>query len=262
MSITGRYIVGFGAAGISAATHILNEYPNQPLSVIYSQSANAPSNDVSKIVRTGYHSLGRMKEAIEAQREWKHSRYYKKCGRLVAYATSDDTLESITSNRAFLNLESQQVDINPETWGVNQSGADLKFVFNADDGIVDWSPCIEEWTTQVLERCHSSGGTVYEQALHHICFEQNQVTQMVLEDGTALDTTTADIILAVGPWTKELLERSSIVLPTQSRLPIPTGIFAFRIELTPEQHAYYLQSSIYSEIGCGKILFTIPFTGG
>jgi glycine/D-amino acid oxidase-like deaminating enzyme len=79
-----------------------------------------------------------------------------------------------------------------------------------------------------------------------------RVARIHLDDGRLVETEHADIVLAVGPWTVEVLESSGIGLPPEHRLPVPTGLFAFQLELNSDQAAFFRDKPVFSHAGRGS----------
>ncbi|KAB5517295.1 hypothetical protein GE09DRAFT_568418 [Coniochaeta sp. 2T2.1] len=219
------------------ALHISKMCPCRPQSLISLHSPMEPSNDHSKIVRIDYENVERMREAQTAQSCWMEgsfARYYYREGRLVAYwKDSIDTLKSIVGNRSQLGLEARRVggkELLEGCFGPTTANAlrTSTFVHNPDDAIIDWRPCIQEHESKAEVACIQSGGSIYQAKVETLEHDTKRVTALILVDGRRIDTKDTDIVLAIGPWTVEVLKRSKIDLPPEGRVPTATGLFAFR----------------------------------
>jgi hypothetical protein len=76
-----------------------------------------------------------------------------------------------------------------------------------------------------------------------------QVTTVIHTSGAPIDARDMDIILAVGPWTIEVLGSSGIEFPPKDRIPTPTGLFAFQLRLDDDQVQYFKKKPVFSHIG-------------
>ena len=250
-------VIGSGVAGISACLNIAILCPNRRISLISHHSPVEPSDDHSKIVRVDYANAERMEEALTAQASWKKgsfSPYYLPNGRIVAYKENSDTLRSIDQNRQQLGFDVRErggKELLERHFGFSDAPDGLVFVYNPDDALVDWQPCIREHESKAKEACSRRGGAVYESKVNFLKHDRKRVTAVVLSDGDPINTTDMDVILAVGPWTMEVLKRSDIPPPPSHRIPIPTGIFAFELQLDDSQTEYFMGKPVLSHIGKG-----------
>lgn len=254
-------IVGDGVFGLSTADHVRKRCPAAPLSIISHPSPQAPSNDDAKIVRIDYPYKERMKEAIESQRLWKtelsFSPYYHSIGRLVAYDKDDSTPSSINETRAQLGMEARQRlegRILTEKLGSKDVPPSLTIIFNSDDAIVDWKGCMNDVKRRVTEACSQSGGKLLEGKVKILEHDGNRIKAIILADGKRIETETAQVVLAVGPWFAEILTNSGIDLPPSNRLPVATGLFAYNVQLNDKQVEIFRGKPIFSHIGKAEFL--------
>ena len=83
----------------------------------------------------------------------------------------------------------------------------------------------------------------------------------MLEDGQSIEAESAEIIVAAGAWTSELLYRSNIEQPPISRRPIATGLFAFRLQLDQEQKEFFKGKPPFSDVGHGTLKLKLSRSG-
>ncbi|KAK4119491.1 hypothetical protein N657DRAFT_637284 [Parathielavia appendiculata] len=248
-------VIGSGVAGVSACLRIFEECPGTQISLVSHQSRMAPSNDQSKIVRADYANLERMMEAQRAQKAWKKGSFASHCierGRIVAYAEHDKTLQSIDKNREDLGLRPRPRGNKAffETFfGPSHAPDDFIYVHNSDDAVVDWMPCMVKHEQKARDICHQTQGRVYETEVMSLQHDGNRVTAAIFANGDRIDTSGCDIVLAVGSWTMEVLQKSEIELPPQHRVPVPTGLFAFELELNDEQVEFFKDKPVFSHVG-------------
>jgi len=220
----------------------------------------APSDDQSKIVRVDYANEERMREAQEAQKGWMEGSFashYLPRGRVVAYENDSETLKSIDQNRKRLGLPARRrgnKDFFELFFGRSDAPDTLTYVHNPDDGLVDWQPCMLEHQEKAKLACRGTGGQALDSKVESLEHDGKLVTTAVLANGDRIETKDADVVLAVGPWAMELLERSGIQLPPKDRTPVPTGLFAFQLQLNSAQAAYFRDKPMFSHTGRAEFL--------
>ncbi|KAI0130518.1 FAD dependent oxidoreductase [Xylariales sp. AK1849] len=253
-------VIGCGMAGISACLHISKECPQRQLSIISYPCSLALSDDLSKIVRIDYDGKERMQEAQTAREGWKRGsffQHYHTHGRIVAYENDSETLKQIDCNREQLGLEKRQrgdKSLLEKFFGPSNAPKTLVFVHNPDDAVVDWGPCITEHERIAKEKCHRSGGSVYDIRMQSLEYDGEQITTVVLANGVHIDTRDLDVVLALGAWTKEVMVQAKVELPPENRIPVPTGLFAFQVKLTDAQIEYFKGKPVLSHIGRAEFL--------
>jgi glycine/D-amino acid oxidase-like deaminating enzyme len=253
-------VIGTGVFGISTAEHMTERWPTRQLFVVSRPSPLAPSDDNTKIIRTDYPSPERTKESIAAQEMWistsSFSPFYRTIGRLVAYEDDDSaTIENINKTRNFLGRAKREIlggEILNKTFGPSDTPTTMSYILNADDAIVDWKACLESARSRVKRACGASGGRFFETELLSLEHDEGRITAVLLRGGERLDTTTATVILAVGPWCTEVLDKSSIELPPSGRVPVATAVFAYYLRLKEDQTLFFKDKPIFSHIGRGN----------
>jgi glycine/D-amino acid oxidase-like deaminating enzyme len=259
-----RYIViGSGVFGLSTVLHILPERNAKPdrrtdVTLISCPQPEAPTEDISKIIRVDYTSECRMKEAIRAQVCWKTDEifeaFYQPVGRIVGYSEQRlQTLNTINETRSRLGLEKrkrQEKDVLEKYYGSIDVPEGLTYTYNEDDGLVEWAGCIQKVREVVRERC-----TMRDIQIQQLIHKEGQVVAVTFhnDDGinVEIDTKDKDVILAAGPWIGEILDRSGIEQPPKSKAPVAVGIFAFVLHLQEDQARRFRGAPIYSQIGQG-----------
>jgi glycine/D-amino acid oxidase-like deaminating enzyme len=255
-------IIGSGVSGTSTTLHLLDavEENSTVLTIISRHQSLEPSDDISKIVRIDYATVSRMKEAICAQQHWQNNNrfkpFYQPVGRVVAYDESNlPTLDGIDSTRSQLGLQNRPRSdkaVLEKFYGKIETRTNLTFVWNEDDGLVDWRSCMQALTTEIEEHCEKNKGSslreVFAQKLVH---EENQISAICLDGGEEIDAIDAQVIVAAGPWIAELLERSGIEQPPISRTPVATGVFTFTLQLNEVQAKFFMGKPAFSHIGYG-----------
>ncbi len=205
-----------------------------------------------------------MREAQLAQNGWVQGSfvsYYTSCGRVVAYDEDSQTLKGIDQSRERLGLQARRrgnKDFFDLFFGPSSAPSTLTFVHNPDDAIVDWQPCMKKHQQKAEDACLQTGGLVYKMELDALQHDGKRVTDAVLANGDSIDTRDQDIVLAVGSWTIQVLTRSGIQLPPQHRIPVPTGLFAFSLELNDEQVNFFRNTPIFSHVGRGLQPLQMP----
>lgn len=258
------YIIGHGVFGLSTLNHVLKRFPKRRLSVISQTSDLAASDDIAKIVRVDYSNSRRMVEAAEAQKKWKgeaqFSSYYREVGRIISYETSD-RLEAVNQARTELGFPVRQEHSSLMQNIFDSTTAPQHTVFNEDDAMVNWKPCIDQEREKAMEACKRSGGCYYNTGVKRLHQQAGRITRLELGNGEFIDVTTAEVVLAVGPWFAQLLQESSISLPPTWRTPVATGIFVFPLEMTQEQIENFQGKPIVTHQK-GTAEFLPPTTGG
>ncbi|KAJ4307330.1 hypothetical protein N0V88_000713 [Collariella sp. IMI 366227] len=197
-----------------------------------------------------------MKEAQRAQYAWKtkgsFASHYIQRGRIVVYTKHDQTLQIIDENRNALGLEPRPRGDRAffeSFFGPSDAPDDLTFVHNSDDAVVDWKPCMVQHEQQAKDICRQTQGMVYETEVVSLLHDKKRVTAAILANGERIDTSGCDIVLAVGSWTMEVLKKSDIELPPQHRIPVPTGLFAFELQLDDAQVEFFKDKPALSHVG-------------
>ena len=263
MSTQHYLIIGFGVFGISAALHLLDdESENQVrLSIVSHPQPQAPSEDISKIIRIDYASEKRMKEAIHVQECWKSNEsfqpFYLPVGRVVAYDSRQlQTLDGIDSARSSLGLSKRQRldgSILAKVYDETNASNDFSYVYNEDDALVEWGGCIQSMRRTITERCLERGNTtVLENRVQELVHHNGHITAVLLADGGRIETADSKIILTTGPWITGMLERSGIEQPPRARAPVATGVFTFLLQLKTEQMEFFKGKPAFSQIGYGR----------
>ncbi|KAI0388558.1 FAD dependent oxidoreductase [Xylariaceae sp. FL0594] len=273
-------IIGTGVFGLSAANHIHQKLPHAKLSIISRPSHLAPSDDISKVVRVDYTDLDRIKEARESLDQWwkDFPKVIRSTGRIVVSSKEDRNLFHDTNNsRQRLGMEPRILSdsgIMKKVFGASDAPDSLDYVYNWDDAIVDWEDCIAQLRKRARDFCVDSGGVFYESTVDSLDHHNGQVTTIVLEDGQRIETAKAEIVLAVGPWFTDVLDKSSIPYPPPGRIPIATGIFSFVVQMNDKQIDYFKDKPMISHNGIidflppagggktGKLTWIEPFTNG
>lgn len=249
-------IVGTGVFGLSTADHVHQRSPTAQLSIISRPSSLAPSDDISKIVRVDYNNPERMTEAVEIQKQWGNSDFsgfQRENGRIVIYEEDElATLQKINDTRETLGLERRQLrdsTLMRDEFGTTMAPESLTYVLASDDSIVDWEACMSDARERAKKACTGSGGTFYESGVATIVNDGVSITSLLLENGEMIETGTAQIVLAVGPWLAQILDYSGITLPPNGRTPTATGLFSYTVELNDNQAEYFRNKPIVSKTG-------------
>jgi glycine/D-amino acid oxidase-like deaminating enzyme len=207
-----------------------------------------------------------LKEAIYAQQQWKTTNrskpFYRPVGRIVAYDEPDlPTLDGIDSARSQLGLEIRvrsDKAILERFYGNIETSTNLTFVWNEDDGLVDWRSCMQALTTEIEEYCKKNKASSLREAFAQtLVHEANQINTICLDDGEEIDATGAEVIVAAGPWIAELLERSGIEQAPISGTPVATGVFAFTLQLNEDQTQFFMGKPAFSHVGYGLYVNTM-----
>lgn len=256
-------IIGGGVAGLADARYLLEKLGDSlELILLDHRLAQAASDDISKVVRPDYANVSRMREAIHAQKGWKDDEllkpFYWQVGRIVMYDESEvPTLVGIEQTRSQLGLEKRT---RPDKttlenyYGASQNSTNSTFVYNNDDALVDWKGCMQAVRERIQTLClNSKTSKVLETPAQELEHGGGRITAVICGDGSKIDTSDVEVIVAAGAWTAELLENSSINLPPISRAPVATGIFAIIIQLNEKQKKHFWGKPGFSHIGCGML---------
>jgi glycine/D-amino acid oxidase-like deaminating enzyme len=266
MATKSKYlIIGFGEFGAAAANHLQNTKSagELELTILDMHSEQAASLDLYKIVREDYANLHRMKHAIYVHQQWKSNPmfqpYYHSTGRVVVYhPPSISVLNQIDKNRSSLGLPPRKrltmqsiascpvSGLSPRERkamefisGIMENTNDqenLTFVYNEDDGVVQWDRCMSE----MRKSCKKRGANVRKAEVQGLVIGGDWVEAIQLKDGEEIKTDDTNIILAAGSWIMQLLARSNITLPLPARAPVATGVFAFHLRLSDAQREKFL----------------------
>jgi glycine/D-amino acid oxidase-like deaminating enzyme len=250
-------IIGLGVYGISITFYL---DPSDQLTILSYHQRHAPSDDVSKIVRIDYANLERMKEAIRAQQFWtddeRFKPFYLPVGRIVAYdETAISILNGIDKARSQLGREKRiRLDraILERYYGTTNAPDDLTFVFNHDDGMVEWNGCMHGRKEAIGIHCQENqGSNILDDPVEMLMHEGSRITTIALASGERLETGDMKVILAAGPWIAVLLENSGIQQPPNWRMPTATGLFAFTLQLSADQITFFKGKPGFSHVGHG-----------
>ncbi|KAJ5806870.1 hypothetical protein N7474_010462 [Penicillium riverlandense] len=249
-------IIGTGLFGLSTADHVRKRYPATPLSIISRPSPLAPSDDIAKIVRVDYNNVDRMTEAVELQKQWNNDHFtdgYRKIGRVTIFEHGDfATIDQINKAREKLSLPRRETSGNElmqDRFGTKTAPESLIYVFNSDDAIVDWELIISQARARARAACVDSGGSFYESEVTTLVHDNDKgrIIEVVLKNGVRIQTETAQVILATGPWLGQDLATSGISLPPSGRTPTANGLFAYAVQLNDDQAEYFRNRPIHVE---------------
>jgi L-2-hydroxyglutarate oxidase LhgO len=259
-------IVGAGVFGLSAALIISQRWPNLQISIVDKPSRNAPSQDISKIVRIDYNNEPWMIEALEARRRWisgPFAEFQRTVGRIVIHDKDDfSTLLDIDDTRTKLGLPTRQrgdEKLMQDKFPTTNAPPSLTYVSAPDDMIVDWAPCMSKAMERARQACTDSGGIFYESGVETIIKKASHITALVLENGEEINADNAQVVLAVGPWLTQVLATSDIRLPPNERKPVATGLFSYTVQLDKEQAKYFRDKPVVSHNGTGQSFSADPF---
>lgn len=244
-------IIGVGVFGLSV---LRQAEIDRPITVIACHHAGAPSDDILKIIRADYPNVDRSREADQALQQWKADPslkpHFRPRGRVVAYEREhQQTLDDINNVRKELQKPERQdkgQSIMAANFGAGSLIDEVTFVFNDDDGLVNWDECLAEQRDIALKRL-----PVFRESVDRLICARGSITSIILESEKQVDSTNATVILAAGPWILEILERSGISLPPQPRQPVATGVFSFLIALSEEQREFFENKPSFSHYGRG-----------
>jgi glycine/D-amino acid oxidase-like deaminating enzyme len=247
-------IIGLGVCGTAAALQLLRTKTCCTLTIISHHRPSEPSNDISKIVRIDYAEKERIEEASRAQHHWMNDEqfktFYQPVGRIVAYEDGDGTLAGIDAARSELQLprrERWDINILNKYYGHTRASANLHYIWNEDDGLVEWKGCMEALRSYIHQ--HKATRIVHGQAerLYH---DAGRI-RTISVDGRSIDVNDAQVILAAGPWISEMMDQSEISQPPSLRVPVATGVFACFVQLDEEQRQFFRGKPAFSHIGYG-----------
>lgn len=245
-------IIGGGVMGLSTAWHLLKD-GHHNVTVLDHPDPLAPSRDISKFCRVDYMDPKRMKIAIECKRLWEEDDFFKqffhRTGRIVAYPPDQVfTLTGIDRARSQLKLpdrKHESAELLERVFKSATVSQQLEMVQNEDDGVIDWNRVMKD----MKQECIKMGGKFQETRVLYLHWEERRTIDIVVTSDCALITFRMDVILAAGPWIMQLLDAWQIRQPPIPRAPIATGIFAFHLDMDPQQWAKYRGLPPLCEIG-------------
>lgn len=211
-------------------------------------------NDTHKIVRVGYASRRRTEVAREAQQAWKahpdFKKFYFPIGR-IEITDDGPKLEAVDANlpeprqryseqfiAEYLNTSnpsSEERRTLEFLAGLLKTANDptLHCVWNHDDAVVDWGPCIQELRKPLQSKIREI--KVDKLIVGHA----SRICGLQLEHGEIVTVADGDsVIMTPGAWGEALLKKSSIsTSPKRSRA---VGVFTFHLRLD-DTHREYLK---------------------
>lgn len=102
---------------------------------------------------------------------------------------------------------------------------------NDDDGVVDGNRVM----SKMKKACINMGGEYQETRVLHLHSDEKGMIDAVVTSGDAINATQTDVILAAGPWIMQLIEASHVRQPPNPSAPLGTNIFAFHLDMDPQQ---------------------------
>jgi len=226
------------------------------LTILSHHQPQEPSDDISKIVRIDYSRVERMQEAIRAQEHWKGDerfrQFYLPVGRIVAYDDKNlPILNDIDDARTQLGMKTRKrlgKSILEEFYGYTKAPDGLTFVYNEDDGLVEWGGCMRAMREDVEKR---KALAIKEPQGQQLVKNRRPINAVTQANNTAIEPVYSNIILAAGRCISQVLDRSGIEQPPEPRAPVATGIFAFILQLQEDQIESFRGKPSFSHIGYG-----------
>lgn len=237
--------------------------PAIQLIIISYPSHLAPSDDIAKIVRVDYNNVDRMTEAVKLQKQWKNDHstdVYRNIGRITIFEQSDSaTIDQINNAREQLSLPRRETSGNElmqEHFETTRAPEELLYVFNSDDAIVDWELIMSEARRTAEMACVESGGSFYNSGVTSLVHDNDKglITAVMLDNGERIETETAQVVLATGPWLHEDLATCGIRLPPRERTPTAIGLFAYAVQLSDQQAERFRNKPMVSHQGRAEFL--------
>lgn len=245
-------VIGGGVMGLSTAWHLLKD-GHQDVTLLDHPDPLAPSRDISKFCRVDYMDPERMKIAMKSKTLWEGDDFFRhffhRTGRIVAYPPNQVfTLTGIDRARSNLNLPARKhesAELLEKVFNSAPVSQQLEVVQNEDDGVVDWNRVMRD----MKQECINMGGKFQQVRVLQLHSDGKGMIDAVVTSRNAIDATQTDVILAAGPWIMQLHSASHARQPPTSRAPIATGVFAFYLDMDPQQWAKYHSLPPFCEIG-------------
>jgi hypothetical protein len=252
-------IIGGGVFGLSTALHILKAYPNADITIFDYILPGAPSDDGTKILRPDYPDLDRMISVISTRDEMLRdpllSPFLYKVGRILIWDEKNiPTLDAINVCRSQRGLEKRErLDrtVLNGFYGTSHLPGGPVYTHNNDDLVMVWRDGImKAIKNDILHRSQKSPElTIREVLVENLICEGGRITDIVLATGEKVDSRHMEVVLAAGPWTSDVLDRSGMEQPDHSRVPVATAIFSYLIRISKDQTGFLTQKPIISDLG-------------
>jgi glycine/D-amino acid oxidase-like deaminating enzyme len=248
-------VIGKGVAGTSSLYHC-SENLAEDFSEIHcfdDGKPNAPSRDAIKISRIDYTDIKTMKRAIESHEMWQtlpdFKGFIEKKSRLVVYG-SPENYHQIASNRKGLGLPERRVLSSQEVWDNYELWLPEHaiIVLEEDDLLINLSECIKS----LLEKCKERGVKFFNEHVDRVDYLNGSFSGVILADGHKMDYMGATVVLAAGPWSASLLQRSGKEVPP-NRMAKCVQCFVFLIEVDVRR-----TDPIVSELSIGEYRLLLP----
>jgi glycine/D-amino acid oxidase-like deaminating enzyme len=245
------FIIGTGVFGLSLLDHITKARPSDKAVAFDSGEKESAVNDTHKITRPLYPSKRRTEIATENHEAWKAVReHYAPIGRLeitddiskldaidvhLSKPRERHTKESIAKLLESPAILPRMRLVWEFAWNILNTANDpsLCCIWNEDDGVINWNPCIEEIRRPLQSMIRDKGVT------RLIVGDEGWIRGLQLESGETIEISKEDqVVLTAGAWTAQLLKKSNIAAPPKGFRTV--GVFTFPLKLN-ELHWEYIK---------------------
>jgi sarcosine oxidase/L-pipecolate oxidase len=203
-------IVGGGCFGASTALALIREWPDARIVWLEGTHTHTASQDMSKIIRAAYEDEDYVAFVEKALQMWQtdplYREHYHQTGwvQVVGEGSHPNTIEG--HNDRMISVEELQKMIGSQHKPKLEAGEQLRF--NEDIGYADFVLAVEA----VAKKASLLG----------VRREKRDVTRLVVDGGVCCGVEAGDYtviveketVVAAGPWTPRLLEKSEVGFPS------------------------------------------------
>ena len=203
-------IVGGGVMGVSSALALRKEFPNAEIIIFEGEETKTASKGICKIIRTPYIDREYVILAEKAKEMWEtelpYRSFYRRTGWIQEvrgpyhpFHQGERLIGAEESRHMIGSQTTPKLDLEKELW------------LNEDIGVADAALALEAVALEAASR----GVVRQKRNISKLLIENGVCHGVEFADGTSISAETT--IVAAGPWTPAILEKSRIQLPQDSQ---------------------------------------------
>lgn len=233
-------VVGGGVMGVSAALALQREFPSAKIIVFEGEEMKTASKGTCKIIRTPYMDKEYAMLAEEAKKKWETELPYNSFYRQTGWIQEVSRGDYVPFHPGERLITAEDLSRMVRSQSPPQSSAEKELWLNEDIGVADAALTLE--------------AVAKEAATKGVIRQKINISKLLVENGVCrgVERTDATIItaettiVATGPWTPALLERSKIQLPHdfQDGFFSITAIGVATLSLTEDEYAKFYSMPI------------------
>lgn len=216
-------IVGGGCLGASSALALIHEWPDAKIIWFEGTDPHTASKDINKIIRTPYPDEDYVAFAGKALKMWQtespYKNYYHQTG--WVYVVAQGSIQAKGPNDRMMSVEEMKTMVGSQEIPKLEAGEEMWL--NEDIGYADFKLAV--------------GAVAGKASLLGVTRMKEEVTKLIVNEGVCQGVEVGDdrflatkTIVAAGPWTPRILERSEVGFPSDFFTVAGVGVATIDLE--------------------------------